>query len=63
MSDLPPEHFRPDPGLTSAIRQPSNAFQELLIKCFNESTTSDPILQPAQNSSDEAVSKIRRIGK
>jgi hypothetical protein len=37
--------------------------QELLINYFNGTTTSDRILQPAQNSSDEAASKIRRMWK
>lgn len=49
--------------LASAVRQQSNAFQELLVGYMDGAVSSDPSLQPAQKSSDEATATIRRLCK
>jgi hypothetical protein len=51
------------PDLAAAVRNGANADQEALIGYLNGLSASDPAMQPALNSSDEATATVRRLCK
>jgi hypothetical protein len=51
------------PELATAVRNQSNAFQELLINYLDGLHNSDPDMQPAVKASDEATLTIQRLCK
>jgi hypothetical protein len=51
------------PDLATAVRDGANADQEALIGYLNGLSASDPAMQPALNTSDEASATVRRLCK
>jgi hypothetical protein len=51
------------PDLATAVRNGANADQEALIGYLNGLSASDPAMQPALNTSDEATATVRRLCK
>jgi hypothetical protein len=51
------------PGLATAVRKQTDAYQKALIGFLNGLRISDPAQQPTVNASDEATLTIRRLCK
>jgi hypothetical protein len=51
------------PGLATAVRKQTVAYQKALIGFLNGLRVSDPAQQPTVNASDEATSTIRQLCK